>query len=298
MIIHLLDGTYELFRHFYGARRASKGVDKPHAAILGLLHSVLEMIEKGATHLGVATDHVIESFRNDLWDGYKTGAGIEPALWRQFHPLEEALVAMGIVTWPMVDLEADDALASAARLAAEVTEVDKVCIWTPDKDLAQCVRGDRVVQVDRRGKAIRDEAAIVEKFGVRPEQIPDYLALVGDAADGYPGLPGIGPTTAARLVNRFGSIEAFTPEVLGDKLEVALLFKRLATLRTDADLFDSVDELRWKGPMPAFAGVMARMGGEKVLLRCSKALALTAEAAGKEFSGYPVMKETSPEGSS
>ena len=277
MIVHLLDGTYELFRHFYGARRASKGQDKPYAAILGLLHGVLEMIEKGATHLGVATDHVIESFRNELWAEYKTGAGIDRMLWQQFHPLEDALTAMGIATWPMVELEADDALASAAHLAAQDERVEKICIWTPDKDLAQCVVGERVVQVDRRGKAIRGEAEVKAKFGVLPVHIPDYLALVGDSADGYPGIPGIGPTTAARLVNQYGPVERFPDSVLGDKREIALLFKTLATLRTDAPLFKNVDELQWKGATAAFAPLMGKMGGEKVLERCNKALGLTAE---------------------
>ena len=189
MIIHLVDGTYELFRHFYGLRRFNKGKDKPLGAVTGVLLSVLEMIEQGATHIGVATDHVIESFRNDLWPGYKTGAGIEPALLAQFPLLEEALVAMGVATWPMIELEADDALASAARIAAEDPSVEKVSIWTPDKDLAQCVVEDRVVQVDRKAKKIRNAAAVREKFGVEPRLIPDYLALVGDAADGYPGYP-------------------------------------------------------------------------------------------------------------
>src|SRR6187549_2760624 len=191
MIVHLVDGTYELFRHFYGARRFNKGKDKPFGAVVGVLNTVLQMIEEGATHLGVATDHVIESFRNGLWPDYKTGEGIEPALLAQFHPLEEALDAMGVAVWPMVELEADDALASAARIAAADVTVDKVSIWTVDKDLAQCVRDDRVVQVDRRAKKIYDEAGVRAKFGVPPALIPDYLALVGDAADGYPGIAGI-----------------------------------------------------------------------------------------------------------
>src|SRR2546423_847472 len=184
MVVDLVDGTYELFRHFYGLRRFTKGKDRPYGAVVGVLNGVLEMIERKATHVGVATDHVIESFRNGLWAGYKTSEGIEPALWAQFHPLEEALAAMGVTVWPMVDLEADDALASAARLASEDERVEKVLIWTPDKDLAQCVSGDRVVQVDRRGKAIRDEEGVRKKFGVPPRLIPDFLALVGDAADG------------------------------------------------------------------------------------------------------------------
>src|SRR5216684_809995 len=195
MIVHLIDGTYELFRHFYGIRRF-KETDPPFGAVSGVLHTIVKMIEDGATHIGVATDHVIESFRNDLWPGYKTGAGIEPALRAQFHPLEEALAAMGVAVWPMIEFEADDALASAAHVAAKDKRVEKVCIWTPDKDLAQCVVEDRVVQIDRRSGQIRDADAIRAKFGVPPEFIPDYLALVGDAADGYPGIPRIGAKTA------------------------------------------------------------------------------------------------------
>jgi 5'-3' exonuclease len=265
VIVHLVDGTYELFRHFYGLRRFTKGEDRPLGAVAGVLNTILEMLEKGATHLGVATDHVIESFRNGLWAGYKTGAGIERALRAQFEPLEQALSVMGVAVWPMIELEADDALASAARLAAEDPRVEKVCIWTPDKDLAQCVRGDRVVQMDRRAKKIRDEAGVREKFGVGPELIPDFLALVGDAADGYPGIGGIGAVGAARLLNRHGRIEDFPPGVLGGKREEALLFKDLATLRTDAPLFSDVDELRWRGPSPAFEP-WARERGELRLL--------------------------------
>src|SRR5262245_18940725 len=242
MIIHLLDGTYELFRHFYGQRRFNKGKDKPLGAVAGLLHSVLEMIEKGATHLGVATDHVIESFRNDLWAGYKTGEGIEHAMGAQFSPLEEALAAMGVVVWPMVELEADDALASAALLAAGDARVDQVCIWANDKDLAKCVRDNRVVQVDRRAKESRDAGGVRKKFGVEPALIPDLLALVGDPQDGYPGITGIGRATAARLLNQYGPIESFPSNVLGNDREQALLFKDLATLRTDAPLFRDVDE--------------------------------------------------------
>src|SRR6186997_2986543 len=187
MIVHLVDGTYELFRHFYGLRRFTKGKDRPLGAVVGVLQSVLEIVEQGETHVGVATDHVIESFRNTLWAGYKTSAGIEPALFAQFHPLEEALAAMGVVVWPMIELEADDALASAARIANEDERVERVGIWTPDKDLAQCVRGERVVQMERRAQKIRDEAGVRQKFGVEPVLIPDFLALVGDTADGYPG---------------------------------------------------------------------------------------------------------------
>src|SRR5437762_2070070 len=201
-VVHLIDGTYELFRHFYGLRRFTKGKDRPYGAVVGVLQTVLQMLENDAVYLGVATDHVIESFRNRLWPDYKTGAGIERALLAQFHPLEEALAAMGVVVWPMIELEADDALASAARIASEDEEVEKVCIWTVDKDLAQCVRGDRVVQIDRKSKKILDAEGVRQKFGVEPDLIPDYLALVGDAADGYPGMAGIGPVTAAQLLNR------------------------------------------------------------------------------------------------
>jgi 5'-3' exonuclease len=249
MIVHLVDGTYELFRHFYGLRRFNKGVDRPYGAVVGVLQTVLQMIENGDTYLGVATDHVIESFRNRLWADYKTGAGIEPALLAQFHPLEEALAAMGVVVWPMIELEADDALASAAHLASEDEQVEKVAIWTPDKDLAQCVRDTRVVQIDGRRKTIRDAAGIREKFGVDPPLIPDLLALVGDAADGYPGIPGIGAKTAAQLLNRHGQIENFPPNVLGERRDLALLFKNLATLRTDAPL---------STPPRRFAGAVRR----------------------------------------
>ena len=275
MIVHLIDGTYELFRHFYGARRFHK-TDRPFGAVTGVLGTVLEMIEGGATHLGVATDHVIESFRNELWDGYKTGEGVERALLAQFHPLEGALAAMGIVVWPMVELEADDALASAAFRAARDKRVEKVCIWTPDKDLAQSVEGTRVVQVDRKTKNIRDEAGVVAKFGVEPALIADYLALVGDSSDGYPGLPGIGPASAVRLLRAHGPIERFPEEVLGGKREMALLFKTLATLRTDAPLFKRVDELRWKGPTRSFAAWTEKMDAPRLLERAEKALAKTS----------------------
>jgi 5'-3' exonuclease len=271
MIVHILDGTYELFRHFYGQRRFNQGKDKPFGAVAGLLHSVLEMVEQGATHLGVATDHVIESFRNQLWPGYKTGEGIEPALLAQFHPLEEALAAMGVAVWPMVELEADDALASAARLAAEDERVERVCIWANDKDLAQCVREDRVVQVDRRGKEIRDAEGVRRKFGIGPALIPDFLALVGDAQDGYPGIARVGRATAARLLNQYGPIESFPDAVLGAERERALLFKTLATLRTDAPLFRSVDELEWRGPTEGFAAWAERIGDARLLERSRKA---------------------------
>jgi 5'-3' exonuclease len=273
VIVHLVDGTYELFRHYYGRRRFEKGKPAPFGAVAGVLHMLLKMIEDGATHLGVATDHVIESFRNDLWPGYKTSAGMERALLAQFHPLEEALVAMGVVVWPMVELEADDALASAARIAAADERVHKVCIWTPDKDLAQCVQDDRVVQIDRRAGKIRDAAGVRAKYGVTPALIPDYLALVGDAADGYPGIEGIGPKTAAGMLDRYGRIEDFPDNALGERRDAALLFKELATLRTDADLFGDVDELAWRGPTDAFDGWTRRMGDERLLQRCQAAAA-------------------------
>ena len=259
MIVHLVDGTYELFRHFYGVRRFKK-VDPPFGAVSGVLRTVVQMLAEGATHVGVATDHIIESFRNTLWPGYKTGAGIEPALYRQFIPLEEGLAAMGVVVWPMVELEADDALASAAHLAALDPDVEKICIWTPDKDLGQCVVGDHVVQVDRRSGSIRNEEAVRAKFGVNPQFIPDYLALVGDSADGYPGIAGCGPKTAATLINRYGHIEDFPADVLvEEKRALALLFKDLATLRTNAPLFSDVEELRWQGPTSDFAALAKKI---------------------------------------
>jgi len=268
LIVHLLDGTYELFRHFYGLRRGlGDKPDPPMGAVAGVLHTVAQMLEGGATHIGVATDHVIESFRNDLWPGYKTGEGIDRALWRQFHPLEESLAAMGVVVWAMVELEADDALASAARLAAADSGVEKVCIWTPDKDLAQCVVGNRVVQVDRKSGQIRDAEAVRAKFGVPPERIPDYLALVGDAADGFPGIPGIGPKTAAQLIGRHGALEDFPRESLRGHRDEALLFKRLATLRADAPLFSDVDALRWRGPTAAFPAAAEKIGDARLLPR-------------------------------
>jgi 5'-3' exonuclease len=271
VIVHLVDGTYELFRHFYGLRRFDKGADQPFGAVIGVLNTVLQMIEEGATHVGVATDHVIESFRNNLWSGYKTGDGIDAALWAQFHPLEEALRAMGVTVWPMVELEADDALASAARIAAADEAVQAVWIWSPDKDLAQCVRDDRVVQVDRRSKQIRDAAGVREKFGVEPLRIPDLLALAGDSADGYPGIAGIGRVTAARLIGNYGAIENFPPSVLGERRELALLFKTLATLKTDADLFTETGQLRWQGPTQALASTAARLGNTRLLARAERA---------------------------
>lgn len=260
MIVHLVDGTYELFRHFYGLRRFNDGKDRRFGAVVGVLNTIRQMIREGATHIGVATDHVIESFRNELWSGYKTGAGVEPALRAQFEPLEEALQAMGIVVWAMVELEADDALASAAAIASNDSRAEKICIWTPDKDLAQCVRGDRVVQVDRRSKAIRDADGVRAKFGVDPELIPDYLALVGDAADGYPGIKGIGPKNAVDLLTRYGPIKRFPTDVLGERGRLALTFKELATLRTDAKLFENVNELEWRGPTCQFPAVCKQLG--------------------------------------
>lgn len=287
MIVHLVDGTYELFRHFYGLRRAKTG-DAPYGAVRGVLNQVLQMVETGATHIGVATDHIIESFRNRLWRGYKTGAGIDPALWAQFHPLEEALTAMGVVVWPMVELEADDALASAAALAAADPNVEKVCIWTPDKDLGQCVVGQRVVQVDQKSGKIRDAEGVRQKFGVPPESIPDYLALVGDAADGYPGLPGFGAKSAAAVLAQFGHIENIPTDptqwrgvtgsgrlagVLTEQRELAMLFRTLARLRDDEPLFESVDTLRWTGPTDLFAEYATRiMGAPELVARAGRAV--------------------------
>lgn len=268
MIIDLIDGTYELFRHFYGLRRFTKGSDRPLGAVVGVLNTVLQMLEEGSTHLGVATDHVVESFRNELWAGYKTSAGIEPALLAQFRPLEEALMAMGVMVWPMIELEADDALASAAHVALADARVQQVRIWTPDKDLAQCVIDARVVQVDRRAKKVRDAAGVLEKFGVEPARIPDFLALVGDAADGYPGILGIGQVTAARLIRRYGALESFPPSVLGEQQELALLFKTLATLRRDAPVFTDVDSLRWRGaPADRFERYAERFGDAPLVKR-------------------------------
>jgi 5'-3' exonuclease len=281
MIVHVVDGTYELFRHFYGLRRFNKGRDKPFGAVKGVLQTLLQMLETGATHVGVATDHVIESFRNGLWPGYKTGEGIEPALLAQFHPLEEALAAMGVVVWPMVELEADDALASAARIATEDERVEKVVIWTPDKDLAQCVRGDRIVQLNRRTNVVMDEAGVVKKFGVLPQSIPDYLALVGDASDGYPGLPGWGAKSTAAVLAKYTHLEAIPDDwrewrvnatsaptlakTFQDQRKDAFLFRTLATLRTDIPVFDAIEDLRWKGPTPLFAEMAARFDAATTL---------------------------------
>jgi len=271
MDVHLIDGTYELFRYYHAVPSAFDAQGMDVGAVRGVLGSVLGMVNRGATHVGVATDHVIESFRNRLWPEYKTGDGIEPALLAQFRPLEETLDAMGVAVWPMTELEADDALASAAKIASDDERVEKICIWTPDKDLAQCVRGDHVVQIDRKTKTIRDADGVRKKFGVDASLIPDFLALVGDAADGYPGIAGIGMVSAARLLNRHGAIENFPAAVLGDRLAQALLFKNLATLRTDAALFNDVDELKWRGPKPSFQVWTERMQAPALLKRCLKA---------------------------
>ena len=260
MDVHLIDGTYELFRHYYAMPKAQDELGREVAAVRGVVGSLKGLIRGGATHVGVATDHVIESFRNELWPGYKTSAGIEPDLWAQFPLLEDALKAEGIVTWPMVEFEADDALAAGAALAAKDERVQRVYICTPDKDLAQCVRGTRVVQLDRRKREVRDEFGVTKKFGVGPESIPDYLALVGDTADGYPGLPGWGAKSAAGVLARWKHIENIPADwrswnanvkgsgqlslTLEENRELALLFKKLATLREDIPLFSSVDELK------------------------------------------------------
>jgi 5'-3' exonuclease len=273
--VYLVDGTYELFRHHFAVPSHVTAGGREVAATRGVLGSVLGMLEGGSTHVGVATDHVIESFRNEMWPGYKTGAGVDPALLQQFPLIEEALGAMGVVVWAMVELEADDALASAAALAAASAEVERVYICTPDKDLGQCVVGERVVQLDRRRRIVLDEAGIVAKFGVPPESIPDYLALVGDSADGYPGLPGFGAKSAAAVLARWGHFEEFPDAPRewasmlrgGDRLcatfwevrEAAYLFRDLARLRSDEPLFKGVESLRWQGPRPEFEAVAAEL---------------------------------------
>ena len=270
-----MDGTYELFRHYYALPSARDSDGREVAAVRGVLRSVLGMIHGGATHVGVATDHVIESFRNGLWPGYKTGEGVEPDLLDQFHLLEEVLVAAGIVVWPMIEFEADDALAAAAVVAARDARVERVIVCSPDKDLAQCVRGTRVVLLSRRTRVTLDEAGVVGKFGVLPRSIPDYLALVGDAADGYPGLPGWGAKSSAAVLARFVHLEAIPPDsqdwhvnasnagalaaTLNQQRERALLFRTLATLRTDIALFEDVEELEWHGPKPGFDELGARL---------------------------------------
>lgn len=278
MIVDLIDGTYELFRHFHGLRRFRPAAVAQLGAVAGVLGTVLQMIEAGSTHLGVATDHVIESFRNQLWSGYKTGEGVDQDLLAQFEPLEQALNALGVVTWPMIDLEADDALASAAAQAAADPRVAQVRIWTPDKDLAQCVLAERVVQIDRRTGNVRSAESVWARFGVGPDHIPDYLALVGDSADGYPGIAGVGPKGAAQLIARHGAIEQFPESVLGERRALALLFKRLATLRTDAALFTDVEALRWRGPTPLLESWATRLGNQRLLER-ARNLAAAQSAA-------------------
>jgi 5'-3' exonuclease len=275
MEVHLIDGTYELFRHYYALPKLRDSAGNEVAAVRGVVASLIGMLGTGATHIAVATDHVIESFRNDLWPGYKTGEGIEPDLLAQFPLLEEAMSALGIVVWPMVEFEADDALAAAATAAATDPRVERVIICTPDKDLAQCVSGTRIVQLDRRKNLVRDEAGVVARFGVAPASIPDYLALVGDSADGFPGLPGWGAKSAAAVLARYGHLESIpsdwrqwgvnvaSPKALSSRLEAerdrALLFRVLATLRTDIHLFASVDQLQWNGATAAFAPLAARL---------------------------------------
>jgi 5'-3' exonuclease len=279
--VYLIDGTYELFRHYYAVPSARDRDGREVGAVRGVLGSLLGMMTVNTTYIGVATDHVIESFRNQLWPDYKTGDGIDPELFTQFPLLEETLSALGVVVWPMVEFEADDALAAAAAKAAADPRVDRVLICTPDKDLAQSVRGRRVVQMDRRARTIRDEAGVVEKFGVPPGSIPDYLALVGDSSDGYPGLAGWGAKSAAAVLAKYGHIEsipadytswsvnASRPAALSATLardrDRALLFRDLATLRTDIALFDNVDQLRWNGPTPAFQALGARLDAAKSL---------------------------------
>jgi 5'-3' exonuclease len=286
MEVHLIDGTYELFRHYYALPKVRDSAGQEVAAVRGVLASLIGMLGNGVTHIGVATDHIIESFRNDLWPGYKTGAGIEPDLLAQFPLLEEALSALGIVVWPMVEFEADDALAAAATAAANDPRVERVVICTPDKDLAQCVRGARIVQLDRRKNIIRDEAGVLARFGVMPASIPDYLALVGDSADGFPGLLGWGAKSAAAVLARYGHLESIpsdwqqwgvnvaSPKALSGRLiadrELVLLFRVLATLRTDIPLFTSVDQLQWKGATPAFAPLAARLDYSVAKSRVSK----------------------------
>jgi 5'-3' exonuclease len=284
--IYLVDGTYELFRHYYALPSARDAEGREVAAVRGVLASVLGMMKEGVTHVAVATDHVIESFRNGLWPGYKTGAGIDPDLLAQFPLLEEVLAAAGIVVWPMVEFEADDALAAAALTAARDQRVERVVICTPDKDLAQCVQGTRIVQLNRRTRVIFDESAIVKKFGVSPESIPDYLALVGDSADGYPGLPGWGAKSSAAVLAKFLHLEsipkdghewcvnvangAVLAQTLQDSWDHAILFRRLATLRTDIALFQDVEELRWSGPTASFDALAARLDGARTVRKAEE----------------------------
>jgi len=287
MDIHLVDGTYELFRHFFAVPSAQDEDGMEVGAMRGVLGSVLYLLEGGATHVGVATDHVIESFRNDLWPGYKTGAGIDPALWNQFWPLEAALAALGVLVWPMVELEADDALAAAATTADADPKVRRVYICTPDKDLAQCVKGDRVVMLDRRANTVRDEAGVHTRFGVGPSSIPDWLALVGDSADGYPGIPGWGEKSASALLARYEHLEAIPRAsaaswdvkvrgadrlagALAEHWEHALLFRDLATLRHDEQVMSGVEDLRWLGPKPEFAAICAKIDAASLFERAER----------------------------
>jgi 5'-3' exonuclease len=272
MRVHLVDGTYELFRHFYALPAHADSSGQERGAVVGVVQTLIGMLEGGATHVGVATDHVIESFRNPLYAGYKTGEGIDPRLWLQFEPLEEAIAALGVPVWPMVEVEADDAMAAAAEVAAADPRVEQVLLCSPDKDLAQCVRGDRVVQLDRRTREIRNEEGVKARFGVGPASIPDYLALVGDSADGYPGLPGWGAKAAAAVLGRYGHLEAIPASaaewegaprgaaklaaVLRERWEDALLFRRLATLRTDQPAV-TVDAMGYRGPKPGFEALAA-----------------------------------------
>ena len=286
MIVHLVDGTYELFRYFMSPAAAfDRATPEALRAVRGVVGSLLGLLEDGATHIGVATDHVIESFRNALWPGYKTGEGIDAVLRAQFTPLEEALSALGLVVWPMVEHEADDALGTAAAMAAADARVAQVVICTPDKDLAQCVRGTRIVQLDRRANAVRDEAGVVKKFGVPPASIPDWLALVGDSADGYPGLPGWGAVSAATVLARYQRLEDIPKlaadwnvsvrgalrlaTTLAEHRDNALLFRTLATLRTDSPIAVAVDALRWHGPSPDFAAWAARFGAPSLHTRAT-----------------------------
>jgi 5'-3' exonuclease len=291
MDVYLVDGTYELFRHFYAVPSASDASGQEIGAVRGVVTSVLSMIERGATHLGVATDHVVESFRNDLYPGYKTSEGVAPELLSQFPILEEALEAMGVVVWPMVYYEADDALASAASQAAKDDSVNQLLICTPDKDLSQCVVGTRVVQLDRRRDLVRDEAGVVAKFGVKPQSIPDYLAVVGDSADGFPGVPGWGAKAAAGTLSHYSHLEDIPKdwqewhpsirkaralsEALFNAWNDALLFRTLATLRLDVPVFDRVSDLRWNGPRPNFEEYCGRMKSSDLLHRATTAKSRT-----------------------
>jgi 5'-3' exonuclease len=296
MDIHLIDGTYELFRYFFAVPSAADVNGQEVGAVRGVLNSVLSMIERGATHIGVATDHVVESFRNELYPGYKTSEGVAPELLNQFPILEEALEAMGVVVWPMVQYEADDALASAASKAAKDDRVNQVLICTPDKDLGQCVVGTRVVQLDRRREILRDEAGVVAKFGVRPQSIPDYLALVGDSADGFPGIPGWGAKATALGLSQYphledipkdwrewhSSIRRARPlsESLFNNWDDALLFRTLATLRLDVQVFDTVEDLRWKGPRPNFEEHCQRLKARDLFRRTAAASAVHQPQSG------------------